>query len=119
MADNNITNGKQTAGFGSFLKGTILASPVVIRQFRFMVFMVILALVLITNRYRSEKVLREIETLQDTIDDLRSRSITNSARLMHMSKPSEVVHKVDAAGLGLKEQVRAPGKVVVHKMKKK
>lgn len=119
MAENNKTNGKQMPGFGSFLKGTILASPVVIGQFRFVIFLVILGLLLITNRYRSEKVLREIETIQDTIDDLRSQSITNSARLMHMSKPSEVVHKVEAAGLGLKEQVRAPGKIVVHKLRKK
>jgi hypothetical protein len=50
---------------------------------------------------------------------LRSQSITNSARLMHMSKPSEVVRKVESAGLGLKEQVRAPGKIVVHKIKTK
>jgi len=119
MADKIKSNGKQKAGVSSFLKGTILTDQRVTRQFPFAVFLLFLGLLLITNRYRSEKVIKEIEVLQDTIDDLRSQSITNSAKLMHMSKPSEVVHKVEAAGLGLKEQVRAPGKIVVNKMKKK
>ena len=119
MTEKTNSNGKQKAGVSSFLKGTILTDNRVIGQFPFVIFLVLLGLMLITNRYRSEKVIREIQVLQDTIDDLRSQSITNSARLMHMSKPSEVVHKVEAAGLGLKEQVRAPGKIVVKKIKKK
>ncbi len=110
-------NGKSRPGVSSFLRGTILTDERVTRQIPFILFLVFLGLVLITNRYRSEKVIREIETLQDTIDDLRSQSITNSAKLMHMSKPSEVVEKVQQAGLGLKEQVRAPGKIVVKKIK--
>jgi hypothetical protein len=119
MADDTKSNGKQKTGVTSFLKGTILTDHRVTGQFRFIIFLVFLGLLLITNRYRSEKVIREIEVLQDTIDDLRSQSITNSAKLMHMSKPSEVVRKVESAGLGLKEQVRAPGKIVVHKIKTK
>jgi hypothetical protein len=119
MAEKNKTNGKSRPRVSSFLRGTILTNEKVTRQFPFLVFLVFLGLVSITNGYRSEKVIREIEVLQDTIDDLRSQSITNSAKLMHMSKPSEVVRKVEQAGLGLREQVRAPGKIVVTKRRKK
>ena len=119
MAEKNKTNGKSRPRVSSFLRGTILTNEKVTRQFPFLVFLVFLGLVSITNGYRSEKVIREIEVLQDTIDDLRSQSITNSAKLMHMSKPSEVVRKVEQAGLGLREQVLAPGKIVVSKRRKK
>jgi len=119
MAEKNKTNGKSRPRVSSFLRGTILTNEKVTRQFPFLVFLVFLGLVSITNGYRSEKVIREIEVLQDTIDDLRSQSITNSAKLMHMSKPSEVVRKVQEAQLGLEEQVRAPVRVVVPRMDKK
>ncbi len=119
MAEKTKTNGKGRPGVSSFLRGTILTNDKVTRQFHFLLFLVFLALVNITNGYRSEKVIREIEVLQDSIDDLRSQSITNSAKLMNMSKPSEVVRKVEEAGLGLHEQVRAPGKIVVSKRRKK
>jgi len=119
MAKNNAINGKSRPGVSSFLRGTILTDQRVTRQFPFIIFLAFLGLILITNRYRSEKVIRKIEVLQDTIDDLRSQSITNSSKLMHMSKPSEMVLKVKQAGLGLQEQTRAPRKIVVHKIKGK
>jgi len=119
MAKQSITNGKSRPGVSSFLRGSILTDERVTRQFPFIIFLAFLGLLVITNRYRSEKVIRELEVLQDTIDDLRSQSITNSSKLMYMSKPSEIVKKVNQAGIGLKEQVEAPGKIVVKKMKEK
>ncbi len=119
MADKKKNEAKQKPGVSSFLRGTVLADERVTRQFPFIVFLVFLGLLMITNRYHSEKTIRKIELIQDTIDDLRSQSITNSAKLMHMSKPSEVVRKVQEAQLGLEEQVRAPVRVVVPRMDKK
>lgn len=119
MAKNGATGEKTRTKVSSFLKGTILTDERVTKQFPFVFFLVALGLLLITNRYRSEKVIRQIELVQDTIDDLRSQSITNSAKLMRMSRPSEVVLKVKEAGLGLEEQVRAPKKIVVDKLKNK
>lgn len=119
MATKNNNNGKTRPGVSSFLKGTILTDHRVTRQFPFVVFLAFLGLLLITNRYRSEKVIKEIVVLQDTINDLKSQSITNSSKLMHMSRPSEIVQKVKKAGLGLQEQVKAPRKIVVNKMKDK
>lgn len=119
MAEKSNNNAKSNPGVSSFLRGTILTDDRVTRQFPFILFLVLLGFLLITNRYRSEKVIREIQVLQDTIDDLRSQSITNSAKLMDMSKPSEVEKKVRQAGLGLEEQVRAPRKITVDKIKRK
>jgi cell division protein FtsL len=119
MEKQNATNGKSTNGVSSFLRGTILTNEKVIRQFPFVIFLAFLGLLLITNRYRSEKVIREIEVLKDTIDDLRSQSVTYTSKLMNMSKPSEILKKVNQTGIGLQEPVHAPGKIVVKKMKGK
>ncbi len=119
MAEKNRPDSKPKTGVSSFLRGTVLADERVTRQFPFIIFLVLLGLLMITNRYRSEKTIRETELIQDTIDDLRSQSITNAAKLMNMSKPSEVVRKVEEAHLGLEEQVRAPGKITVSRNKKK
>lgn len=119
MALKNNTNGKNRPGVSSFLRGTILTDRRVTRHFPFVIFLAFLGLLLITNRYRSEKVIKEVEVMQDTVNDLKSQSVINATKLMNMSKPSEVFQKVKQAGIGLQEQTKAPRKIVVDKMKNK
>ena len=111
MSEKN--NNQKKAGMKSFLGGTILTDNRVTRQLPFLFFLVFLAIVQITNRNWSERTIRQIEVLQDTIDELRSESITLSARLMDASRPSEVLRKVEQAGIGLEEPVKPPQKIVV------
>lgn len=99
----------------SFLGGTILTDERFTRQLPFLGLLAFFALALITNRNWSERTIRQIEVVQDTLDELRSESITLSARLMDASRPSEVIERVEDAGLGLEEPVRPPQKIVVPK----
>jgi hypothetical protein len=108
-------NNKRKPGMKSFLGGTILTDERFTRQLPFLGLLAVFALTLITNRNWSERTIRQIEVVQDTLDELRSESITLSARLMDASRPSEVVEKVKAAGLELEEPVRPPQKIVVPK----
>lgn len=108
-------NTKKTPGMKSFIGGTILTDERVTKQLPFLFFLAFLAMLLIANRNWSERTIRQIEVLQDTIDELRSESITMSAKLMDASRPSEVAKKVEEANLGLQEQVRPPQKLVVTK----
>ena len=103
----------------SFLGGTILTDERFTRQLPFLGLLAVFALALITNRNWSESTIRQIEEVQDTLDELRSESITLSARLMDASRPSEVIEKVEASGLGLEEPVRPPQKIVIEKKKRK
>lgn len=108
-------NSKKKGGMKPFLGGTILTDQRVIRQFPFLLLLAFFALVLITNRNWSERTIRQIEVVQDTLDELRSESITLSAKLMDASRPSEVMDKVDKAGIGLEEPARPPQKIIVEK----
>lgn len=106
---------KKKPGVKSFLGGAILTDERFTRQLPFISLLVFFALILITNRNWSERTIRQIEAVQEKLNELRSESITLSARLMDASRPSEVVEKVQEAGIGLEEPVRPAHKIVVKK----
>lgn len=118
MTDTN-KNSKKKPVVKSFLGGTILTDERFTRQLPFISLLVLFAFIIITNRNLAERTIRQIEQVQERIDELRSESITLSARLMDASRPSEVVEKVDEAGLGLEEPVRPAQRIVVPKIKRK
>lgn len=108
-------NTKKKSGMKSFIGGTILTDGRISRQFPFLLFLALLAMLLIANRNWSERTIRQIEVLQDTLDELRSESITMSANLMDASRPSEVAKKVEEANIGLEEPVKPPQKLIIKK----
>ncbi|MDD2381215.1 MAG: FtsL-like putative cell division protein [Mariniphaga sp.] len=112
-------NSRRKPGMKSLLGGTILTDERVTRQLPFLGLLAFFALVLITNRNWSERTIRQIQEMQETLDELRSESVTLSARLMDASRPSEVVEKVEAANIGLHEPVSPPKKIVIKKNKRK
>jgi len=102
-------------GVKSFIGGTILTDERVTKQIPFLIFLAFLAILLITNRNWSERTIRKVEVLQGTLDELRSESITLSAKLMNSSRPSEIAKKVERANIDLQEPLRPPQKLVVKK----
>ncbi len=108
------TKDTKKPGMKSFIGGTILTDERVTRQLPFLLYLAFWAMLLIANRNWSEKTIRQVEILQDTIDELRSESITLSAKLMDASRPSEVARKVEQANIGLKEPVKPPRKIIVR-----
>ncbi|MCF6331646.1 MAG: hypothetical protein L3J11_00065 [Draconibacterium sp.] len=108
-------NSKKTGGMKQYIGGTILTDDRVTKQLPFLLFLAFLGIMLITNRNWSERTIRQIEVLQDTLDELRSESITLSAKLMDASRPSEVAKKVEDAGIGLQEPVKPPQKLIIQK----
>jgi len=109
---------KKESRFGSIkdlLDGSLIANDFIIKQLPFIVFLVILAFVYIANRYHAEKVIRASIEFTKEINDLRSEAITTSSELMFISKQSEVAKLVEKRGLGLKESVEPPRKIVIEK----
>ncbi|NQU52127.1 MAG: hypothetical protein HQ522_06265 [Bacteroidetes bacterium] len=107
-------NSKKSGGMKSFIGGTILTDDRITKQLPFLLFLAFMGIMLITNRNWSERTIRQIEVLQDELDELRSESKTMSAKLMGASRPSEVAKKVEDANIGLQEPVKPPQKLIVQ-----
>lgn len=103
--------------FGSvkdILDGSLIANDFILKQLPYIVFVVILAFVYIANRYHAEKMVRESIELSKEISELRSQAITISSELMFISKQSEVAKLVELRGIGLKESVEPPRKIIIE-----
>lgn len=98
-----------------FLGGSILTDEKVTNQLPFVFFLVLLGLILITNRNWSEKTIRKIEAIQDTLKELKAESVTHETRLMFINRPSEVDKRVKERGLGLIEPKEPAMKIKINK----
>lgn len=96
------------------LDGSLIANDFVVKQLPYIVFLVVLAFIYIANRYHAEKVVRANIELSQEISDLRAEAITTSSELMFISKQSEVSKLIEKRGLGLKESVVPPGRIIIE-----
>jgi uncharacterized protein YeeX (DUF496 family) len=77
------------------------------------IFLLVLAILYISNTHYAEKTVRRINHMQAEVEDLRADYTTMKADLMLASKQSEVARKVKS--FGLKETLRPPYKLRVKK----
>lgn len=98
-----------------FIDGSILSKSAVVQQLPFILFIVVLGIFYISNRYRSERVYRDMVSLEKELKDLRFEAITTASDLMYMSKQSEVVKRVKREGLDLVESREPPIKIYLEK----
>lgn len=97
--------------FKEFLDGTVLTRKNVVKQLPFIIFLSVLAVMYIGNRYHAEKVIRDINKLQTEVKNLRAEEITTASELMKISKQSEVARLVKENNLGLEESTEPPIKI--------
>jgi hypothetical protein len=95
-----------------FLDGSILVRDAMTRQLPFVLFLTVLAVLYIGNRYHAERMVRKISETELEVKNLRAEQITITAELMNISKPSEVAAIVDEKNLGLKPSVEPPKKLM-------
>lgn len=98
------------ASVKGMLEGKLLADKLR-RNIHFVLFVTFLGVFYISNGYSTEKLHRKRITLEKEVTDLRFESITAAANLMFMRKQSEVIKRVQRAGLGLEESKEPPVKL--------
>jgi hypothetical protein len=97
--------------FRDFLDGTVLTRKAVVKQLPFIIFLSIIGIINIGNRYHAEKVVRDINSLQEEVKNLRAEEITTASELMRISRQSEVVKLVKEKNMGLVESTEPPSKI--------
>jgi len=104
-------NGKRKDRLRDILNGNILNKQTVSGQIPYILFLALLAVIYIANRYRYEKLVRTGQDMHIEVKNLRAESITTASQLMFISKQSEVSRLIKERGLGLEESVVPPKKI--------
>lgn len=110
-ATSGRKDGKRTNVIRNILNGNVLNRESVTSQIPYLFFLAFLAIIYIANRYRYEKLVKEVQTLQVEVKNLRAESITTASQLMFISTQSQVSRLVEEKGLGLEESVVPPKKI--------
>ena len=79
----------------------------------FLLFLLLLAILYISNIYWAEKTIREIDDAQKEIKELRYEYITSKSELMSKSKRSEVARSLEEDGI--KESMVPPGRINISR----
>jgi hypothetical protein len=93
------------------LDGTILVRENVLKQLPFVLFLTLLGIIYIGNRFHAERMVRRISEMKTEVGNLRSEEITITSELMNISRPSEVATLVASKNMGLKESMVPPKKI--------
>jgi len=115
----NIKDRISKKNFKRILGGTVLASEQVIKQLPFVVFLALLGIGLITNRYWTEKTIRRMEMVRDSLKEYKAESVIHETELMYINRPSEVAKRVIERKIDLIEPIEPAKKIKVKKMETK
>ncbi len=97
----------------TIIDGTILTNKSVMKQIPFIIFLVGLALVSITNRNYSERKINDVSDLRQEVRELRANSITIASELMEISKQTTIFEEVKKRGINLQEAKAPPMKIII------
>jgi cell division protein FtsL len=106
----------RTSSLRSVLGGSLLASEKVLKHLPFVFFLVFLGILLIANRYWSQRTIRQMEAVQDSIKELKAEAVTFETELMKINRPSEIAKRVKESGLELFEPQLPARKLKVKKL---
>jgi len=108
------TKKKKNINIRQILLGNILVNEQVLKWMPVVGLLTFLGLLMISTRFKGEKILRKMVVVQDSVRDLRSESSTIEAELMIYSRYSTILREVERKGLGLKQPDEPPVKIIVR-----
>lgn len=109
---------KRKASFRDFIDGSILTRDYVIEQIPFLLFLALIAMGYIANKYNSEKIIRETLSIQNELKELKCEKIAVQSELMSISKQSEIAKLIDEKKLDLHLLIEPPKKIVISDFNK-
>lgn len=107
------------AKFRDVLDGSLLTRENVVSQLPFVLFLTLLLVVYIGNRYHAERIIRRTLSLQTELKELRAKSISTASELEYLSNQSQVTKLVEKKNLGLKNSEKPPVKIDKRKTRNK
>ena len=95
----------------NILKGTFLVSDDAFKNWRIIIFISVLAIVMIASSHSADKKVHDIAKLTNEVKEMTSAFVDGRSRLMRLKMESAVVVKMKTKGL--KPSVIPPQKIIV------
>ena len=97
------------------LNGRFFESEWFVRNklFLFVIFLMLVANIAV--RYKTAKVLREVDTMERDVKELRAHSIAVAADVIKLTRPSEILDRIRNSNLGLETSKVPPRRIYVKK----
>lgn len=108
---------KARQSFLSVISGGFLVGEKALSSLPFVLYIAFLGLLYIANGYYAHNRLKDLDTLDNAITELRIQYIIAEDKLMYLSKESELDKATSS--IGLKEAVIPPDKIIVYNTGKK
>jgi len=106
---------KKLVSFREVLNGKIFYDDWFLRNWILLLMIFGMLITVISVKYKSERVIREMTALEDSLIDMRSRSISIAAEVMKLSRQSVIIDRVKKSGLDLETSKEPPRKIYVDK----
>lgn len=81
------------------LKGKFLVDEAAFRNWRFILFCTLLAIIMIGSSHRAERKVHEIARLNDDVLELRSEFLDGRSRLMRWKMESTITRRMEGRGI--------------------
>ncbi len=94
----------------SVFSGNVLLSDVITKQWRYLLFLVGLAIIYIAFHYMMADTVRQVRRTEREVKNLQAEYATKSSELMRMSKQSEVSRMLRERGITTVAAPKAPPK---------
>lgn len=95
------------------LDGSFLSKESSTKELPFMVFLLFLIIIFISNTFWAQSTVRKINKYKEEVKELRIKSISVKAKLMDNTRQSQISNKVKS--LGLTESLMPPKKIYIQK----
>jgi hypothetical protein len=105
---------KNQISFKQILLGNVLLNDQVIKWMPVIIFLAVMGILMISSRFRGEKVIRKMAIVQDSVRELRSESSLIESKLMMLTKFSTIQREIDERGLDLKISNKPPVRIEVR-----
>lgn len=83
----------------NILKARFLVNEDATKNWRFIVFLIVLAIIMIANTHRFEQKVFRIADLSDEVKELRSEFVDRRSQLMKLKMESTISKKMEARGI--------------------
>lgn len=87
-------------GFYNILKANFLISEDAVKNWRFIVFCTLLAIIMIASSHSAERKVHQIASLNEEVKELRSEHIERRSDLMKIKMESTITQKMVEKGIG-------------------